>query len=88
MPESCRFHGVRLQTKSRKPAPCETQLHRTDAIGMHGWIWPRASTPFAPVPEVISGAEDFIPVGGLRLELPWPTFTAASRLTDGLICHS
>jgi Uma2 family endonuclease len=36
------------------------------------WIWSRASTsvPFAPVPKVISGAEAFIPIGGLQLEVP------------------
>jgi Uma2 family endonuclease len=36
------------------------------------WMWSRASTsvPFAPVPKVISGAEAFIPVGGLQLDVP------------------
>jgi Uma2 family endonuclease len=36
------------------------------------WMWSRASTsvPFGPVPKVISGAEAFIPIGGLQLDVP------------------
>jgi Uma2 family endonuclease len=36
------------------------------------WVWSRASTsaPFASGPNVISGAEAVIPIGGLQLELP------------------
>jgi Uma2 family endonuclease len=36
------------------------------------WMWSRASTsaPFTPGPKVISGAEAFVSIGGLQLELP------------------
>lgn len=36
------------------------------------WMWsrPSESVPFAPVPKVIEGAGEIIPVAGLHLELP------------------